>query len=221
MIRISLYFFLVIYLLPISCLGQTPFNFDLIKTCNFGNLSDSSIKHDLSYFTKKGLKSNLNPKVNFPLTIVDQIKCTDSLIVFENSNLLSMKLHVSIYASKFDTIGHSFKYNSNLLTLIDDRPFLGTKGKIPKTKISRMDVYFSEHKPNAINGYYFNDLYEPRLCKVTNVKNENNLMTCKVFTSKDRRLTYVYIMLGDNNEEVTFVFKNTQYLMRVIDDIEK
>jgi hypothetical protein len=219
--KISLLFLFLIYLIPSSCLGQIPCNYDLNKTCNFENITDSLIKSDLTYFTKKGAKPNSNDKSNFPLTIVDQIQCTDSLIVFENSNIISLKLYVSIYTSKFDTIGHTFKYNQNRLTLIDDRPFWGVKRTIPKNRISRIDVYFSEHKPNAINGYYFNDLYEPRLCKLTNVKNENNSTTCKVFTSKDRRLTYVYIILGDNNVEVTFIFENSQYLMRVIDDIEK
>jgi hypothetical protein len=218
--KITLHFILIIYLIPGSCLGQFPCNYDLNKTCNFESITDRLIKSDLTYFTKKGADHNLSDNSNFPLTIVDQIQCTDSLIVFKKSNFISLKLYVAIYASKFDSIGHAFKYDQNKLTFIDDQSFWGTKGTFPKNRISRIDVYFSEHKPNAINGYYYNDLFEPRLCKLTNTKNDHKSMTCKVFKSKNKKLTYIYLILGDNNVEVTFIFKNTQYLMRIIDEIE-
>ncbi len=148
-------------------------------------------------------------------------RCTDDFAHLEAGDIVSLDHLVSIDAVPFDTARHSLAYDSqtNALRLIDDKPFWGTDGGIPKRRIqsvSYMHVKYMLVLPDsAIAG-----LYEPRFCYKANPKRKRPTTAyCKVFRPEGTGRVYIYMQNGEGagRYEVTWVIQDGEYYARVLD----
>jgi hypothetical protein len=187
----------------------------------FEKLKDSVLKKEIAFFTISG--SINTDAVGFIKTKVNEIPlvtCTDSSAYFEKGNLYASEIIVSIHSEKFDTAGHKLTYVDNsvpFLNLIDNKPFWGTDGSIPKEKIMRVRFIHVKYQlllpESALAG-----LYEPNFCYREKTTGKQTAF-CKVFRSTDKRRIYIYMVNSDGAGayEVTWVIQDSKYLTRVID----
>ena len=208
-------------LTAVTVFGQSAKQIEQTKgNDSFENIKDSVIKKEIAFFTTTGSFKTAKGD-SFPKTKVDEIplvKCTDSSAYFEKGNLKAIDIIVSIYSEKFDTTGHKFTYvnvPNPFLALIDNKPFWGTDGGIPKEKIKKVEFVHNKYvlflPDSALAG-----LYEPNFCNILSGK---QTPFCKVFRSVDNRRVYIYMSNSDGagGYEVTWVIQDSKYLMRVVD----
>ena len=201
------------------CLGQTDVTISATKRDreSFIKLTDSVIKKEVAFFTtagsfEEGTNSTFKTKVNeIPL-----LNCTDSSATFLKGSVI-----VDIYSSKFDTIGHDLSFvdpQQPFLVLIDNQPFWGTDGGVPKERIR--SVIFTHEKyqlilpDSAIAG-----LYEPNFCYKDKKTGKLVKSLCNVFRSVDKRRVYIYMLNSDGagGYEVTWVIQDGKYYTRIVD----
>lgn len=213
----NIFFFLISFqFISGVCLSQS------FVTLSFDEINDSIIKREISSFTiASSMKKKSSSSERIELIEITARSCNDTLVYFERGNWIAMNLRVYLTTSSFDTTGHVLTYDQGKLKLIDNKPFWGTAGTIPKTKIKIYQVSFAEHMPNRIPADAFNDLYEPVTCLLTSTKKSKPLTNCRVFESSDKQRKYIYMLNGEGKGayEVTWVLHHNQ-LMRIIDTIK-
>jgi len=181
--------FLFLLLLKLSD-GQENIDYNLIykESESFFNLPEGVIKNEIacinfksSYGLKKHSKISLNE--------IPVLKCTDSTAYFENGNIISSEITVSIKSKN-----------------IDQKSIL--KG-----------VFYNRYKycfwlPDSA----VNDILNPRFCHKFSKRNKPIINDCKVYQSEDRKRIYIYMLNGDseNSYEVIWIIQDDEYVGRVI-----
>jgi hypothetical protein len=191
--RITPYLTLLVILIPIVLLGQGVSNL-ILQTTSYKDLNDTSaLKKEISQFTNAGAKNNFTMSDKDLLVEILPWLCTDTLIYFEKGNWIVMDLSVNIEIS----------------------------GKPPKTYITSFNMTYSAHHLIEIPKCAYSDIYEPHTCYIPEANKNKIIKTsnCRVFKRADKKRVYIYMIIGEgrNEQEITWVIQNAQYLMRVID----
>ena len=204
--------------LPTLLFGQVENITPDSKTAeSFANLKDGVIKNEIAYFNIEGnFRTEADSFLKTKLNEISFTNCTDSSITFLKGGLI-----VSIYSTKFDPNRSKLSYDSStnkFLTHIDDKPFWGTDGNIPKEKIKSIRFINEKYQlilpDSAISG-----LYEPNFCHIDKVTRKIESPYCKVFRSLDKKRIYIYMLNSDGagGYEVTWVIQDSKYYTRIVD----
>lgn len=214
----TFFFLITLIIFTKVCYGQTDITIPDTKgdSESFIKLTDGIIKREIASFNIAGsfiTKTDSFPKIkvnNIPLFM-----CDDSAVAFSNDGI---KVYIS--SAWFDTLGHKLSFidpQRRILILIDNKPFWGTDGGIPKRKIRTVKFQHEKYQltlpDSAIEG-----LYEPSLC-YNHPKPKETTTHCHVFQSVDKKRVYIYMLNSDGAGayEVTWVIQNSKYFTRVVD----
>lgn len=174
----------------------------------FTRIQEKDVRSDLSAFTMAGIDEGVG---KLPLQTIPVVESADNFITFSGNNI-----KVTITTAPFDGTKHKLQYYENKhLVKIDNKPYFGDYGKVPKKQIENVLVIINKDTV-AIPPTAWSDLYNPIL-SVNNkgVSTTNN----KVYLSADGKKVYVYMLKQEagGSYEVTWVIQDKKYLKRVVD----
>jgi len=195
------------------------------NTINFMNIPDEMIKKEIAFFSKKGkaLGSYLE---STKLKEVRPWVCDSLVVVFHFGDT-----YINLYLKEMGSEGQ-------IDSFIPASLFWGTNVK-PTRIVDSLALsyhkFVSKIPKAAVSG-----LYEPSICDFVPPERKKNkikwlpnlhsffqknlpLLDCyKVFTSLDKSHTYIYMLAGEvgRRYEVTWVFHYTDYLYRVVDNLD-
>ena len=161
MLKVLFPFFLFCFVIN-TCGQQDSVSFqDLKASESFWNITDTTIRNEIASFNRKGdsIKQQAAVKV-VKLTEIPLISCSDTVA---NFHLKSAYIH--LYFSDFDFTDHQLSYYAgkglDSILLIDNQPFWGTNGKLPKREVT--DVFFVLHSHYLVDfpDSAFVGIYEP------------------------------------------------------------
>lgn len=183
---------------------------------SFIKLADGIIKKEAAFFTIAAFESRTNISSKIKVNEIPLLNCTDSSATF-----LEGGVTVDIYSSKFDTIGHDLSFvdpQQPFLILIDNQPFWGTDGGLPKKRI-RSVIFTHEKYQMTLPDSAIAGLYEPNFCDRDKKTWKPLKNLCNVFRSDDKRRVYIYMLNSDGagSYEVTWVIQDGKYHTRIID----
>jgi hypothetical protein len=214
----NLIFVLFLIFLNIICFGQStePDQDIRVNKERLLNLKDGVIKREISFFS---ISSAFYAMKDYPKNTVNEIPIlsfTDTTAIFKKDSLL-----IKIFLTRFDTIGHTLTYYKSQLrslALIDGKPFFGTDGEVPRTRIKSV-IFQNGKQLFRFPAYAISGLYEPNFY-YRNFQDNTLQLTCKVFQSLDKRRHYIYMQNSDGagGYVLTWVIQDNKYLTRVIDD---
>ena len=140
-------------------------------------------------------------------------------ITASGSNFISFTrnhIQVTISAATFHPKKHKLGYyDTKYLVKIDNKPYFGDYGKVPKTVISNVSVVIDRDTVTIPPAAYA-DLYNPIFSfNERGVEKSQN----KVYLSGDGRKIYIYMLKPETggSYEVTWVIQDKKYLKRVVD----
>jgi hypothetical protein len=147
-----------------------------------------------------------------PLAYISVTNYGDDYVQFSQDNI-----QVKVTSGKFDKTKHKLQYYDKYVVRIDNKPFYGIDGQMPKKTIELIEIIFDNdtvHIPAAA----FADLYEPRFCGPDQSTGKISCNT-RVYLSNDKHRIYIYMLnsSGKGGYEVTWVIQDKKYLRRVID----
>ncbi len=178
------------------------------KKESFSKMTEKDIRADIATFTLAGVDESVGKQST--LSEIPITDYTDNFIQFAKDNL-----QIKITSGKFDQSKHKIQYYDKYVARIDNKPFYGVEGAMPKKTIEAVVAIAGRDTIN-IPATAFADLYEPRFCGSVNGEIKCN---CAAYISNDKLRIYIY-MLNSNGKggyEVTWVLQDKQYLRRVID----
>lgn len=181
-------------------------------------VGEKDIKADVITFSIKGIEENIHqeklPKL--PLTGYDQVSAQ-----YEGSNIPYMQftsntIKVKVTTELFDSTKNKINKSGGHVVKINNRPFYGNYGVMPKTYIKEVLVLINKDTI-AIPATAYNDLFNMRFAYTDKQGVERS--QSGVFLSADRRKIYVYLFCKDDNGsyEVTWVIQDKKYFRRVLD----
>ncbi len=228
MLKLLFQFFLFFVAIG-TCAQQDSVSIQTLKAReSFWNLSDTTIRNEIASFNRKGdsIKQRAAVKA-VKLTEIPLMSCSDTVA---NFHLKSAYIH--LYFSDFDFTDHQLSYfpgkGLDSILLIDNQPFWGTNGKLPKRKVK--DVFFVLHSHYLVDfpSEAFTGIYEPPLCTwdynpVGKTVHREALATphLRLLKSETSHHMYLYMLNGEdeNRYEVIWILENERYLTRVVDGI--
>lgn len=174
----------------------------------FKRITEKDIRADIASFSMGGIEESLGKSTlrSVPVTSYS----TDSITFASDS------IQVIIKGGVFEPSKHKLGYfDEKHLVKIDNRPFFGNYGKMPKTTIQSVTAIIGEDTV-SLPSAAFNDLFNPQF-----VFNERGIQKSqnKVLVSKDGRKIYIYMLKPESggSYEVTWVIQDKKYLKRVVD----
>jgi hypothetical protein len=107
-------------------------------------------------------------------------------------------------------------YDEKYLVKIDNKPFYGSFGKLPKTTIEKV-VVIMNNDTIPVPPTAYADLYNPSFTYRDASGTQRTLNS--VYLSNDKRKVYIYMLNKDEagSYEVTWVIQDKKYLRRVVD----
>lgn len=226
MLKVLFPFFLFCF--AISAYGQQDsVSFQELKAReSFWNLTDTTIRNEIASFNRKGdsIKQQAAVKA-VKLMEIPLVSCSDTVA---NFHLKSAYIH--LYFSDFDFTDHQLSYYAgkglDSILLIDNQPFWGTNGKLPKRKVS--DVFFVLHSHYLVDfpAEAFTGIYEPWPCDweyqpTGKYVHREPLATPNLRLLKSETSHHMYLYMlngeGENRYEVIWILENERYLTRVVD----
>jgi hypothetical protein len=193
-----------------SCLAQD----DDIPTYHnkwesFSKMREQDIRSDLATFTLGGLDESMGKQ---QLAYIPVSAYENNYVEFNQDDI-----HVKITSGKFDQSTHKLQYYDQYVVRIDNKPFYGMDGQMPKKTIQSIAVTVGKDSVQ-IPSTAFADLYEPRFCAPDASSGKISCST-RLYISGDKRKIYIYMLnsSGKGGYEVTWVIEDKKYLRRVID----
>lgn len=178
------------------------------KKENFVRVREKDVRSDLGAFTMAGIDESMGKT---PLKTIPMKELGVNYMSFEGNNI-----KITIKAAPFDAAGHKINYyDEKYLVKIDNKPFYGSYGKMPKNVLSSVTVTINNdtvHIPPAA----YSDIYDPVFTynDASGVQRSLN----RVYISADNRTVYIYMVNRNNGgTEVTWVIQDKKYLRRVLD----
>lgn len=170
-------------------------------------VKDKIIRKEVATFTIAGTEE---PVSKIKLGEIPLISFGNNFSVFQKDSI-----KVTLTIGKFHKTNHKIKYLGSYVVKIDNKPFWGTDGGLPKEQINSIHMIVGKdtiHIPKSA----YSDLFEPSLSWKELNKTIGNLW---VYYSKDRNRFYIAMMNSDGAGayEVTLIIKNKKYFGRVID----
>lgn len=179
------------------------------KLLGFSKVKEPLIRADLAAFTLGGLDESVGKK---PLAYLPVTSYGDNFL-----ELSSQDIHVRITSGTFNQNSHKIQRYDQYVVRIDNKPFYGVNGQMPRKTIASMAVMIGTDSVNIPSSAY-EDLYEPRFCASNGGGGKVSCNT-RVFLSADGHRVYIYMLnsSGKGGYEVTWVIEDKKYLRRVID----
>jgi len=181
------------------CLAQDDHQDYRRKTESFARIYDKEIRGDLASFSIGGIEESLGKS---PLQKLTLSNYDSNSMQFTGNNFV-----VNIRTGKFDPSKHKFVYEAKFLVKIDNKPYYGNYGKVPRTTITEVTVISGKDTIHVPQTALF-DLYNPVF---------NSLDA--VYISSDKRKLYIYMLNKDDvgSYEVTWIIQDKAYLRRIVD----
>ncbi|MEP6844719.1 MAG: hypothetical protein ABI861_01890 [Panacibacter sp.] len=179
------------------------------KRDNFLKMTEKDLRADLATFTLGGLDEATGKE---PLPYVPVVAYGTDSVLFQKDNI-----KVIIKAGTFNPAKHKILlYDEKYVTKINNKPYYGVIGKMPKTTIDYILITIGRDTITIPPAAYA-DLYNPVFCKPGS--NAKTKCGTGVYFSNDNHRMYIYMLNGDGREgyEVTWVIQDKQYLRRVVD----
>lgn len=180
------------------------------KNDNFVKQPKDNVRNDIATFAIAGIDERIGKE---PLrTSIPPVAQGGNYITFEGNGV---KVHIT--AGLFDPSKHKLGYyNDKYLIKIDNKPYYGEYGAVPKYTIESITVTMGKDTI-AIPPAAFVDLYSPDFAYTDNkgtVRTHN-----AVYMSKDGHNIYIYMLNQElkGKYEVTWVIQDKKYLRRVVD----
>lgn len=176
----------------------------------FTRIVEKDIRSDIASYSMAGIDESVG---KFPLKTLPILEAGNDYIVFGEGNT-----QIKITGGVFDKTKHKLGYfdaEKKYLTKIDNKPFFGNYGSMPKTQIESVVAIIDRDTIVIPQAAYF-DLYNPLFSfKEGGVTKSNN----KVFLSADGRKMYIYMLKPESggSYEVTWVIQDRKYFKRVVD----
>lgn len=201
---------LVIAAIPSFAQDEEDYPDNRKKNENFSKLPKDNVRNDVATFAFAGLDERLGKE---PLKIsVPPVKNGGNYITFEGNGL---KVHIT--AGLFDPSKHKLGYYDNkYLIKIDNKPYYGDYGAIPKYTIESITVTLGKDTI-GIPAAAYADLYSPDFAYTDGkgVARTHNA----VYFSNDGHNIYIYMLNQElkGKYEVTWVIQDKKYVRRVVD----
>ncbi len=193
----------------ISCIAQdAEFTDYRKKTENFSRIVDKDIRSDLASFTIGGIEESLGKS---PLKKLPVKKYGENYITYDSNDI-----QVTIKAGIFDPSKHKLAVENKYLVKIDNKPYLGNHGKVPKTTIEALTIVIG---PDTIPipASAISNLFNPNFT----FRDASGIIRSQdgVYLSKDKRKIYIYMLNKDDSGsyEITWIVQDKKYLRRVVD----
>jgi hypothetical protein len=193
-----------------ACFGQD----DAIPTYHnkwesFSKMREQDLRADLATFTLGGLDESMGKQ---QLAYVSVSAYDNTYVQFDEDNV-----HVRVTTGLFDQSKHKLQYYDQYVVRVDNKPFYGVDGQMPKKTIQSIAVTIGKDSVQ-IPSAAFSDLYEPRLCGPDESTGKIACNT-RLYISNDKRKIYIYMLnsSGKGGYEVTWIIEDKKYLRRVID----
>lgn len=174
----------------------------------FTRIPEKDIRSHLSTFTMAGIDEGVG---KLPLKTLPVTEVGPNHLTFSGNNI-----QVTLSTQPFDGTKHKLGYyDSKHLVKIDNKPFFGDYGKVPKLQVEKLTVTIDRDTVAIPRAAWF-DLYNPILyVNEGGVQKTNN----KVLLSPDGRKLYIYMLKEEagGSYEVTWIIQDKKYLKRVID----
>ncbi len=174
----------------------------------FKRITEPDIRSDIAAFSMGGIEESVG---KLPLQKLPVSGLGPDSILFELDNM-----KVLIKGGAFNPSKHKLGYyDEKYLVKIDNKPFFGDYGKVPKTTIEKVTVIIDRDTIN-VPAAAFSDLYNPIFFfREGGVEKSNNA----VYLSADGKKIYVYMLKRETggSYEVIWVIQNRKYLKRVVD----
>ncbi len=181
------------------------------KREGFSKIADKDIRNDLSAFTLGGIVEGVSKE---PLQKLPVTNYGNDFITFTNATI-----DINIKSSVFFKTQHRLMYyDEKYLVRIDNKPYWGIYGQVPKKTLESIIVII-DRDTISIPPVAYVDIYEPWFCQ-TNSGSNTAKCNCAVYLSNDNRKIYIYMLNspdGTTGYEVTWVIQDKQYLRRVVD----
>jgi hypothetical protein len=174
----------------------------------FPRIVEKDIRSDVASFSMGGIEESVG---KLPLKSIPVVKSGPDFISFANENL-----QATIKGGVFDKTKHKLSfYEEKYLVKIDNKPYFGDYGKVPKTTIEEVTVIINRDTI-VIPPAAYADLYNPIFTyREGGVEKSYN----SIYLSADGRKIYVYMLKREagGSYEVTWVIQDKKYLKRVVD----
>ena len=163
---------------------------------SFEKVKDKLLREELSTITIEGTDKNNS---GIKLKQIPIIKSGNNYCIFQKDSI-----KIIITTGFFDKSKHKFQYINKEIVKIDNKPYWGSDGGLPKETIKSVQAIIGSHTI-TIPKSKLSDLYNPNLCGSVNI-------------SSDRKRIYIDMMNSDGAGayEVTWILKDKKYLRRVI-----
>jgi len=191
---------------------QFGYGQDTSNHVNFMNIPDEVIKKEIAFFSKKSKLLGYSERAS-NLKEVHPYICSDSLVSFNfKSTYINLFLKEMSEGGQIDSLISGLSW--------------GACSK-PTTRVGSLSVVTHSKFGVKIPLSSVSGLYEPHIFENTKKKlfswwkKRPFSAFYKVFTSLDKRRTYIYMFGGQEGHkyEVTWVIRGSTYLYRVIDDL--
>lgn len=178
------------------------------KKDNFSRIVEKDIRSDIASFSMGGIDESVG---KLPLKTLPITGFGNDFITFAGNNI-----QVKVTSAPFDKTKHKLGfYEDNYLVKIDNKPYFGDYGKVPKTTVSNVTVIIDKDTV-AIPPAAYNDLCNPIFSFYDHGVQKTQ---DKVYLSADGHKVYVYLLKQESggSYEVTWVIQDKKYVRRVVD----
>lgn len=195
-------------LVSVVCRAQDDFPDFRSKRENFVKMQEKDLRSDLASFAMAGIDESTG---KLPLKKIPPKEANINFISFEGNGI-----EATITTTPFVAASHKLKYfDEKYLVRIDNKPYYGSYGVVPKTSIRSVTVLVNKDTvqiPEAA----FADVFNPSF-SYSNAGSQKTLDA--VYLSGDNRTIYIYLLSKDTNGsyEITWVVRDKKYLRRVVD----
>lgn len=174
----------------------------------FIRITEKEIRNDIASFSMGGIEESVG---KLPLKSLPITGFGSDFITFAENNI-----RVKITSAPFDKTKHKLGfYDEKYLVKIDNKPYFGDYGKVPRTFVSDVTVII-DRDTVAIPPAAYTDLCNPVFSFYDRGVQKSQ---DKVYLSNDGRRIYVYMLKPEvgGSYEVTWVIQDKKYLKRVVD----
>lgn len=192
------------------CFAQDDYPDYRSKKDVFSRIQEKEIRSDVAAFSMGGLDESIG---KIPLKTIPVTSATANSISFAGENI-----QVQITTVPFDASKHKLNYydpEKTYLVRIDNKPFFGDYGTIPKTTVENVTVIVG-NDTIKVPQLACSDLCNP----VLSFTEKGVLKTLnKVYLSADGKRIYVYLLKPEagGSYESTWVVSDKKYARRVVD----
>jgi hypothetical protein len=174
----------------------------------FTRITEKEIRNDIASFSMGGIEESVG---KLPLKSLPITGFGSDFITFAENNI-----QVKITSAPFDKTKHKLGFHEEkYLVKIDNKPYFGDYGKVPRTYVSNVTVVI-DRDTVAIPPAAYTDLCNPVFSFYDKgVQKSQN----KVYLSGDGHRVYVYMLKPEagGSYEATWVIQDKKYVKRVVD----